>query len=179
MKDYKRVPTQSEAGSKSGFVSGILLGLVFGLVFSAGVHVYHTLQKPEPQEAYACASGAELKKSEVPPLLPIEKTVAGDCALRDRDVYKALLDANVPIPQWEAEYVLQAKSYPTEEEALVLKKKVLNLGYKSTTKKHTDDEGVWYRIEIGPYRELKDVNEVRQHLKNHRIETSVKKQNLR
>ena len=61
----------------------------------------------------------------------------------------------------------------------MMKKKVLGLGYKSTIGTYQEVENVWYRIEIGPYRELQGVNEVRQHLKNMGIEMSVKKRMLK
>ncbi len=97
--------------------------------------------------------------------------------ISDREVNDTLLyGSNVLLPDWKMEYILQAKSYRTQAEAQSLKQRILSLGYKSIIRKIEEEGEAWYRVELGPYHELKDISETRMRLKNHRIEIIVKQQ---
>ena len=177
IRDYKSIPVPSPT-PRSGFGSGLVLGLAIGLVCAAIVYVYHNMQTSAPEE-YACAETPVPTPQVAPKTAPAMQVATKDCEIPDSEVRKVLLNPQVPLISWEAEYMLQGAAYPTNEEATQMKKKVLGLGYKSTIGTYQEVENVWYRIEIGPYRELQGVNEVRQHLKNMGIEMSVKKRMLK
>lgn len=175
LKDYKKLPKESVPAEGTGFGRGLLVGLAIGMVMAAIVHVYHTRQQAATS-AYTCETDTQ----------PVQvashtetnaRNTAADCELRDSDMHKVLVDSKVPMPDWKLEYILQVKSHRTQKEAEMLKQRILDLGYKSKISQSKENGELWYRIEIGPYREPGDVNKVQQHLKRYRIESMIKKQN--
>lgn len=167
--DYKKKFGATPSGGSSGSVRGFLSGLATGLAVAASVHVYHKLiTSPETLSVSPPITDMPTAAVEPPPL---------ELGISDRDLNNILLyDSTVTLPDWKIEYILQAQSYRTQDEARLLKQKVLNLGYKSTVRKIVEEGETWYRIEIGPYHEIKDVSEAHAHLKRYRVETIVKQQ---
>jgi len=73
-------------------------------------------------------------------------------------------------------YLIQAGSFPNPADADNLKAKLAFIGLEATIEPATiPDKGTWYRVRLGPYSRLDDINRVRATLSQNGIEASLVK----
>ena len=169
-KDYKqrsggrernRLPHSND--SKRSFVYGLSLGLTIALA----LHVYHVSEQNT-------APVAVTPLAQTTPAAGQTQSDEPEMKIRDEDLRELLLRSDIVVPEVGEQYILQAGNFRTQEEAQNLEKKILASGHKPTIHKTTEEDEIWYGVQLGPFQALSDANEVRLRLKAHGIEVMVK-----
>jgi cell division protein FtsN len=185
--------------SGGGFLLGIFVGVLLGLAVSLGIAFYlnktpipFLVQKPKqaekdgkdaakppaiagmPQGATPPAAG-EKPKFDFYKILPGTEEPVSDKELRER-----LRSARAQPPgQQEAPrdvYFIQAGSFQNPADADNQKARLALLGFESSVEPaNLPDKGTWYRVRLGPYTRLEDINKVRQSLAQNSIDASLVK----
>jgi len=185
--------------SGGGFLLGIFVGVLLGLAVSLGIAFYlnktpipFLVQKPKqaekegpagakppaiagmPQGATPPAAG-EKPKFDFYKILPGAEEPVSDKELRER-----LRSARAQPPgQQQAPkdvYFIQAGSFQNPADADNQKARLALLGFESSVEPaNLPDKGTWYRVRLGPYTRLEDINKVRQSLAQNGIDASLVK----
>jgi cell division protein FtsN len=169
-RDFK--PRHSKPRGFSGWL-GLALGLSLGLALAAVIYLKdHRLDVPETH------AGKAIKKRPHGNDAP----EAGDPAADDSKsyaFYEMLPKFEVVVPEKDKDvrpdiksvpetrsgtYVLQAGSYKNFADADRVRAKLALLGIESKVQKVSVENDTWYRIRIGPFSKLDDLNRVRQSL---------------
>jgi cell division protein FtsN len=155
------------------FLGGLALGLFVALVvYLTGVHT----QKPavEEQPRVRGKSDAPAPDTEDPPpkydfyeMLPKFEVVVPE---KERAVRADLPSAQVSSP---GVYVLQAGSWHNQPEADRMRSMLAKQGIESTVQRVQVDADVWHRVRIGPFRDLKQLNDTRASLRKADIDVIV------
>jgi len=182
------------------FLIGLFAGLVLGLAIALGVAFYLSktpipfLGKTKPP----AAKEGEKAPGEAPKAmagLPQGGGAASKGADKDRpkyDFYKILPGGEEPVGEREIKeaakaakgqpeaakgvYFIQAGAFQNPAEADNQKAKIAILGFSSSVEPTPlPDKGTWYRVRMGPYTSLEDLNRVRRVLKENGIEASLVK----
>jgi len=170
----------ARAQSKSGwwFVAGLALGLLVAL------WVY--LKGPRVAPPAASAPDAAEKNSAA------AKSGAAAASARPRfDFYTILPELEVALPDQETgtkpkptvaqpgkaeAYILQAGSFKSFEEADRLKASLNLIGIEAGIQTVTvNNKDTWHRVQIGPYRDVAELNAVRARLKQNNIDAVLLK----
>jgi cell division protein FtsN len=186
-------PRQRSAG---GFLMGIFVGVVIGLAVALGVAFYlnkapmpfltakpaksekdgQSAAKPPaiaglPQGSAAPPPGAEKPKFDFYKILPGQEETVSEKELRER--------ARTARSQQEASkdvYFIQAGSFQNPADADNQKARLAILGYESSVEPaNLPDKGTWYRVRLGPYTKVEEINRVRQALAQNGIDASLVK----
>jgi cell division protein FtsN len=199
-----RYMTATRKSSGGSFVLGIFVGLLIGLAIALGVAFYlnrtpvpFTTAKPKdekaapagkspaipglPQGAAAgtqtatAPSGTEKPKFDFYKILPGAEETVSEKELRDR--LKAA--KSQPPGQQEASkdvYFIQAGSFQNPADADNQKARLAILGFESSVEPaNLPDKGTWYRVRLGPYKKVEEINKVRQQLAQNGIDASLVK----
>jgi cell division protein FtsN len=193
-----RFRTATRKSSEGSFVLGIFVGLLVGIAISVGVAFYlnrtpvpFAVSKPKDekapagktpaiaglpqQSATAPAGGAEKPKFDFYKILPGAEEAVSDKELRDR--LKAA--KSQPPGQQDASkdvYFIQAGSFQNPADADNQKARLAILGFESSVEPaNLPDKGTWYRVRLGPYKKVEDINKVRQQLAQNGIDASLVK----
>jgi cell division protein FtsN len=176
-RDFKSSSARRRGAGSAG---GFLWGLALGLVVAAGVYVYdrvaaeHATRKPKPASA-----------ERAPP--------ADEDSPDDRDskfdFYDMLPKFEVVVPEKKEKaigpeggtapierpgtYVLQAGSYRNESDADRVRAQLALQGIESKIQKVTVDNDTWYRVRIGPVKDLPELNKLRQRLAQAEVDAIV------
>ena len=189
-KDYKpKTATKKKAGG--GTLLGIFIGLILGLCIAVGVAWYVSkapipfLNKTKPADKPAVAEpGKALAK-------PDEKTTQAVEKPRF-DFYKILPGAEEPVTEQQIKqaaqqqagkpdapkenYMLQAGAFQNPADADNLKARLALLGVEAIVEPtNLAEKGTWYRVRVGPYTRVDEINRVRQSLAQNGIEASLVK----
>ena len=194
-----RQMTATRKSSEGSFVLGIFVGLLIGLAISLGVAFYlnrtpmpFTVAKPKdekaapagkgpaisglPQrEASAAAATGEKPKFDFYKILPGAEETVSEKELRD----KLRAAKSQPPGQQETSkdvYFIQAGSFQNPADADNQKARLAILGFESSVEPaNLPDKGTWYRVRLGPYKKVEDINKVRQQLAQNGIDASLVK----
>ena len=190
-KPEKRSAPPSRSGG--GFLLGVFIGLLLGLGIALAVAFYLSkaplpfLGKAKP--AATKNGSADLSRS---------ATVAGmpqGAARGDRpkfDFYRILPGSEVPVSENELKeaakaaktqpeaargvFFIQAGSFQNPADADNQKAKIAILGFESSVEPTAlPDKGTWYRVRLGPYTTLEELNRVRRTLSQNGIDASLVK----
>ncbi|MCX7893557.1 MAG: SPOR domain-containing protein [Burkholderiales bacterium] len=191
MKDFKPRPKAKRGGST---LVGIFIGLLLGLGIAIAVAVYITRapvpfvqkQKPVERPAGTPPSGAELPKPKAE-----EKPVVADKDKPRFDFYKILPGQEEPVTEKQVRdaakeagkpgapketYVIQAGAFQNPADADNLKAKLALMGLEAAIEPATlPDRGTWYRVRLGPYSRLDEINRVRQQLAQGGVDATLVK----
>ena len=193
-KHSRRTVPPSRSGG--GLILGIFIGLLLGLGIALGVALYLNktpipfLSKPKP------ATTKDGKESPAEP----QKAVAGMPQTGGRggdkpkfDFYKILPGGEEPVSEKELKdaaakagksqaeaargvYFIQAGSFQNPADADNQKAKIAILGFESSVEPTIlPDKGTWYRVRLGPYTTLEDLNRVRRVLSQNGIDANLVK----
>ena len=181
--------------SRSGgsFLLGMFIGLVLGLGIALAVAFY--LNKT-PIPFLGKSKPALSKDGKEVPAEPA-RAVAGmpQGGAKDRpkfDFYKILPGGEEPVTEKELKdaakagksqpeaargvYFIQAGSFQNPADADNQKAKIALLGFESSVEPTMlPDKGTWYRVRLGPYSGLEDLNRVRRVLSQNGIDASLVK----
>ena len=183
------------------FLIGLFIGLVLGLGIALGVAFYLSkaplpfLGKSKPPATKEGEKGpGEASKSVAG--MPQAGAKGADKDRPKYDFYKILPGGEEPVTAREMRdaakaaakgqpgqpeaakgvYFLQAGSFQNPAEADNQKAKIAILGISSSVEPTAlPDKGTWYRVRLGPYTSLEDLNRVRRVLKENGIEVSLVK----
>lgn len=178
--------------SSGGFMLGVFVGLIVGLGVSLAIAFYlnktpvpFLTAKPKPAEkGEASKPGAIAGLPQATPAAPAEKPKF--------DFYKILPGQEETVSEKELReqmkaargqqnaakdvYFIQAGSFQNPAEADNQKAKLAILGFEASVEPaNLPDKGTWYRVRMGPYSKLDEINRIRQALAQNGIDASLVK----
>jgi cell division protein FtsN len=188
--DYKPHASLGKRSSSGGrTLIGVFIGLVLGLAIAAAVAVYMTnapvpfLTKSEPRRPAPqadrnladAAKSAEAKSG--PPEKPrfdFYKMLPGqEQPVTEREIRAAAKKPADPAQPKDA-YFVQAGSFQNPADADNLKARLALIGLQASVEPAAlPDKGTWYRVRLGPYAQLDDINRVRQALAQNGVDASL------
>ena len=196
-----RYMTATRKSSEGSFLLGIFVGLLAGLAISLAVAFYlnrtpvpFTIAKPKDEKApgkappiaglpqrdgsttaAATPGTAEKPKFDFYKILPGAEETVSEKELRER----LRAAKSQPPGQQEASkdvYFIQAGSFQNPADADNQKARLAILGFESSVEPaNLPDKGTWYRVRLGPYKKVEDINKVRQQLAQNGIDASLVK----
>jgi cell division protein FtsN len=180
--------------SAGGFLFGLFTGVVIGLAVALGIAFYLNkspvpllISKPKP---------AEKDAGKPPAIAGLPQSAATPAAAPEKpkfDFYKILPGAEEPVTERELRermraskggqqeaskdvYFIQAGSFQNPADADNQKARLAILGFESSVEPaNLPDKGTWYRVRMGPYSKLDEINRIRQSLASSGIEASLVK----
>ena len=180
--------------AQGGFLLGMFVGVLIGLAVALGIAFYlnktpmpfltakptkadkdQSAGKPPaisglPQGSSAPAPVAEKPKFDFYKILPGQEEPVTEKELRERSRQAAR-------SQQESSkdvYFIQAGSFQNPADADNQKARLAILGFESSVEPaNLPDKGTWYRVRLGPYTKVEEINRVRQALAQNGIDASL------
>jgi cell division protein FtsN len=190
-----RSMTPPRKRSEGNFLAGIGVGVLIGLAVSLGIAFYlnrtpipFMAAKPKqaekdgapakppaiaglPQGGAAPAPVPEKPKFDFYRILPGSEEPVTEKEIRERS------RASSKSGQQEASkdvYFIQAGSFQNPADADNQKARLAILGFESSVEPaNLPDKGTWYRVRMGPYAKVDEINKVRQALAQNGIDASL------
>jgi len=188
VRDYKPRPREKKRKPVGGTLLGIFIGLVLGLAIATAAAIYVTnapvpfVNKTQQQRATtpqadqkladaAKAGAAEKPKFDFYKILPGQEE-----PVTDRDLKSAAAkQAEKPGAPRDL-YFVQAGAFQNPADADNLKARLALMGLQASVEPaNLPDKGTWYRVRLGPYTQLDEINRVRQTLAQNAIDASLVK----
>ncbi len=170
-RDYKRRRRGSEPFS--GW-TGLVLGVVAGLAIGVAIYL---LDRPAHEPATETPAPASARESEAPvdtetrydfyEMLPNFEVVVPE---KDREVKR---DAPAAEVNKEGAYVLQVGSYKDFKEADRVRAQLALQGIESRVQRVSVDNDTWHRVRVGPITDLKELNRIRDRLREAEMDVLV------
>jgi cell division protein FtsN len=188
------IPTRKR--SEGNFLAGMGVGVLVGLAVSLAIAFYlnrtpipfmtakpkqaektGTAAKPPaiaglPQGGAAPSGTAEKPKFDFYRILP-----GAEEPVTEKEIRERLRQKGSPAGQQEASkdvYFIQAGSFQNPSDADNQKARLAILGFESSVEPaHLPDKGTWYRVRMGPYAKLEEINKVRQALAQSGIDANL------
>jgi cell division protein FtsN len=190
MKDYKPRGRPARKSAVGGTLIGIFIGLLLGLAIAAGIAVYmakspapfidKTGQAERPAPAKPAPNLAEAKPAAAPkapekPRFDFYKILPGqEEPVSERDLKAAAKGAGKAGALPKDTYFVQAGSFPNPADADNLKAKLALLGLQASVEPaNLPDRGTWYRVRLGPYARLDEIDRVRQTLAQNGVDATM------
>jgi len=118
------------------------------------------------------AATPEKPKFDFYKILPGQEEPVSEKELRER----ARAAAKGQLLEAKERYFIQAGSFQNPAEADNQKARLAILGFESSVEPaNLPDKGTWYRVRMGPYTKVEDINRVRQMLAQNGIDASLVK----
>lgn len=196
-KDFK--PRQAaKKSSGGGTLLGVFIGLILGLALAAGIAVYINktpipfLNKAKPAEKAAAPKaaatpnladtlkaapdkqGGDKPRFEFYKILPGQEEPVSEQQIKQaaKDAAKAAADGREP----KDIYLLQAGAFQNPADADNLKARLALVGVEASVEPtNLAEKGIWYRVRIGPYTRIDDLNRARSTLAQNGIEATLVK----
>jgi cell division protein FtsN len=184
--DYKQIqaPRADPSGS---FLIGLFFGFLLGLGVAAGIAIYFFktpipfADRPKPQDKplaadQKAADASKPAKAEDKPRFDFYRILPGKeepvTERQMREAAKQPPKAGAP----KESYFLQAGSFPNPADADSLKAKLALMGMEANVEPaNVAGKGTWYRVRLGPYTRVDEINRIRQQLTQNGIEVSLVK----
>ena len=186
----KPIRKQNAPRSKSagGFLLGVFVGLLAGMIIALGIAFYMN-KTPIP---FLTRKPALEKPSEAGKPGEMAGMPAGKAAPAEKpkfDFYKILPGSEEPVSESELKaaakaapeapkdtYFLQAGSFQNPADADNRKAQLAILGFEAAVEPTTlPDKGTWYRVKLGPFTKVDEINKVRSTLATNGIDVSLVK----
>jgi cell division protein FtsN len=189
-------PRRTRRRSAGGFLLGISVGVLIGLLVALGIAFYLN-KAPMP---FLTAKPTKADKDQAagkPPAIAGLPSASVPPAAADKpkfDFYKILPGAEEPVTERELRerlraaksgsqqdlskdvYFIQAGSFQNPADADNQKARLAILGFESSVEPaNLPDKGTWYRVRMGPYQKLDEINRIRQSLAQNGIEANLVK----
>src|SRR6267378_1559304 len=149
--NYKQIPP-SRPDFSGSFLIGLFFGFLLGLGVAAGIAIYF-FKTPIP---FADRPRAPDK---APPV--------------DQKLTEAAKQASKPGAPKDS-YFLQAGSFQNPADADNLKARLALMGLEAGVEPaNLAEKGVWYRVRLGPYTRVDEINRVRQQLTQNGVDASL------
>jgi cell division protein FtsN len=186
--------TPTRKRSEGNFLAGMGVGVLVGLAVSLAIAFYlnrtpipFMTAKPKqaeknaakppaiaglPQGGAAPSGTAEKPKFDFYRILP-----GAEEPVTEKEIRERLRQKGSPAGQQEAAkdvYFIQAGSFQNPSDADNQKARLAILGFESSVEPaHLPDKGTWYRVRMGPYAKLEEINKVRQALAQSGIDANL------
>jgi cell division protein FtsN len=180
--------------SGGGFMLGMFVGLVGGLAVSL-VIAFYLNKTPVPFLTVKPKQSEKDAASGKPPVisgLPQGAVATAPAEKPKFDFYKILPGQEEPVTEKELRerlksgrgqqdaardvYFIQAGSFQNPADADNQKARLAILGFESSVEPaNLPDKGTWYRVRMGPYAKLDEINKIRQALAQNNIDASLVK----
>jgi cell division protein FtsN len=187
-----RTPPATRSRSGGGFLFGLFAGLVIGLAIALSIAFY--LNRTHIPFISARPKAAEKEAAKGPPIagMPQGTSVPAGTAEKPKfDFYKILPGQEEPVTEKELRaraavkgqqnaskdvYFIQAGSFQNPADADNQKARLAILGFESSVEPaNLPDKGTWYRVRMGPYTKVEEINRVRQMLAQNGIDANLVK----
>ncbi|HEY6864755.1 MAG TPA: SPOR domain-containing protein [Burkholderiales bacterium] len=186
--DFKPRPAPR---SKSGgtLLLGMVVGFLLGLAVAALIAVYFLKTpmpflekgKEKPPGAPNLTEGAkppekaQQAKADTKPRFDFYRILPGqEEPVTERQVREAQRQAQKTGEPPKETYLLQAGSFQNPADADNLKAKLALIGVEANVEPtNLAEKGMWYRVRVGPYTKLEDINRVRQQMVENGIQVSL------
>ncbi len=191
----QRSATTPRRHSEGGFLLGMFVGVVLGLAVALGIAFYlnkapmpfltakptksdkdHPAGKPPaiaglPQGSAVPVPSGEKPKFDFYKILPGQEEPVTEKELKERSrLARSQQETSKDV------YFIQAGSFQNPAEADNQKARLAILGFESSVEPaNLPDKGTWYRVRLGPYTKVDELNRVRQALAQSGIEASLVK----
>jgi cell division protein FtsN len=180
--------------SAGGFLFGLFTGVVIGLAVSLAIAFY--LNRSPVPFITAKPKSAEKDAGKAPAIAGLPQTATAPTTAPEKpkfDFYKILPGAEEPVTERELRerlrasrggqqevskdvYFIQAGSFQSPADADNQKARLAILGFESSVEPaNLPDKGTWYRVRMGPYSKLDEINRIRQSLAQNGIEANLVK----
>ena len=185
--DYKQVqPLRPD--SSSSFLIGLFFGFLLGLGVAAGIAIYFFKtpipfsDRPKPADIKPLAGDqkavepAKAAKADEKPRFDFYRILPGkEEPVTERQVRESAKQAAKPGAPKES-YFLQVGSFPNPADADNLKARLALMGMEANVEPaNVAGKGVWYRVRLGPYTRVDEINRVRQQLTQNGVDVSLVK----
>lgn len=198
MKDYKPRPRQAKKKPVGGTLLGIFIGLLLGLALASAVAIYMTnapvpfVSKPGPktgtnapqadQKLAAAAKSSDAKaaqpdkpKFDFYKILPGQEVPVTEREIKD-EAAKRQADKSAAAGAPKDVYFVQAGAFQNPADADNLKARLALIGLQASVEPaNLPDKGTWYRVRLGPYSQLDEINRIRSTLAQNGVEGSLVK----
>ena len=184
--DYKQIQAP-RADASGSFLIGLFFGFLLGLGVAAGIAIYFFktpipfADRPKPQDKplaadQKAADASKPAKAEDKPRFDFYRILPGkEEPVTERQMREAAKQPPKPGAPKES-YFLQAGSFPNPADADSLKAKLALMGMEANVEPaNVAGKGTWYRVRLGPYTRVDDINRIRQQLTQNGIEVSLVK----
>ena len=195
-----RSMTPTRKRSEGNFLAGMGVGVLLGLAVSLGIAFYlnrtpipFMTAKPKaekngtaakvpaiaglPQGGASSGTAPEKPKFDFYRILPGAEEPVSDKELKERERQQRAATKSGSSSQQEASkdvYFIQAGSFQNPADADNQKARLAILGYESSVEPaNLPDKGTWYRVRMGPYAQVEEINKVRQALAQNGIDASL------
>ena len=188
---HARTAAKPRRRSEGGFLLGMFVGVVLGLAVALGIAFYLNKSPMPFQTAKPTKSDKDGGKPPTIAGLPQGSSVPQLPEKPKFDFY-SILPKEEPVTEKELRdkartargqqeiakdvYFIQAGSFQNPAEADNQKARLAILGFESSAEPaNLPDKGTWYRVRMGPYSKVEEINRVRQALAQSGIEASLVK----
>jgi cell division protein FtsN len=186
--------TPTRKRSEGNFLAGMGVGVLVGLAVSLAIAFYLNKTPVPFLTAKAKQSEKDAAAGKAPAIAGLPQgAVAAAPAEKPRfDFYKILPGQEEPVSERELRdrmksgrgqqdgpkdvYFIQAGSFQNPADADNQKARLAILGFESSVEPaNLPDKGTWYRVRLGPYNKLDEINRIRQSLAQNNIDASLVK----
>ena len=193
MASTRRTSAKPRNRSAGGFLLGVFVGLLAGLAMSL-VIAFYLNKTPIPFVSSSKKTEEAAKAGKPPAIAGLPQTSGTTTEKQKFDFYKILPGAEEQQitdkelrermrasrgGQQDASrdvYFIQAGSFQNPADADNQKARLAILGFESSVEPaNLPDKGTWYRVRMGPYSKLEDINRIRQSLAQNGIDASLVK----
>jgi cell division protein FtsN len=174
--------------SSGGFLLGMFVGLIIGLATALGIAFYLN-KTPIP---FMTKKPAAEKPADTGKAPEIAGMPAGNAPAPDKpkfDFYKILPGSEEPVSEKDLKaaakgkpetskdvYFLQAGSFQNPADADNRKAQLAILGFEAAVEPISlPDKGTWYRVRLGPYTKIDEINKMRSTMATNGIDVSLVK----
>jgi cell division protein FtsN len=190
------IASRTRRRAAGGFLLGMSVGVLIGLLVALGIAFYlnktpmpFLTAKPAkadkdqaagkapaiaglPQGSAAPATAGEKPKFTFYNILPGQEEPVTEKELRERSrqASRSQQESSKDV------YFIQAGSFQNPADADNQKARLAILGFESSVEPaNLPDKGTWYRVRLGPYTKVEEINRVRQALAQNGIDASLVK----
>ncbi len=185
-KDYRPRPAAPRTRNGGGLLLGLFIGFLLGLGVAAAIALYF-LKGPVP---FVNRVKPPEKSAATPPLSDLPKSAKAEEGKPRFDFYRILPGQEEQVTEQQLKqaaraaakagtpsnesYFLQAGSFQNPADADNTKAKLALLGLEASVEPISlPDKGVWYRVRLGPYVNVEEINRVRSQLAQNGVEASL------
>jgi cell division protein FtsN len=179
--------------SAGGFMLGMFVGVLVGLAVSLGIAFYLNKTPIPFVSAKQKQSEKDATSGKPPAIAGLPQGSAPAPADKPKfDFYKILPGQEEPVSEKELRermktarsqqdvakdvYFIQAGSFQNPADADNQKARLAILGFESSVEPaNLPDKGTWYRVRLGPFSKLDEINRIRQSLAQNGIDASLVK----
>ena len=179
--DYKQI-SQPRPDSPGTFLIGLFFGFLLGLGVAAGIAIYffktpmpfsERARPPDkaPPVAQSLPDPSKAAAAEEKPRFDFYRILPGrEEQVTERQIREAAKQAGGS----KDIYFLQAGSFQNPADADSVKARLALMGMEASVEPaDLAEKGVWYRVRLGPFKRLDEINRIRQQLAQNGVDVSL------